>query len=205
MASAPPLPPPVNTDNDFQSAGRDGVPQFQALMLPLLKVMGGGHEMTTTQMRDAVAVDIGMSTTPLIQPLPDGTQNTFNNRLGWAISFLFTAGLLERPGRATYVISETGKQLLLRPPVEIDAEFLRSYEEFNRSYDSPRGTHGELPPDKDIDSKSITEEQIEIDFSQIQRQLSDEVTGKIKQLRPEDFKKLITYLLETIASSRQKT
>jgi restriction system protein len=198
-------PPPVNTDNDFQSAGRDGVPQFQALMLPLLKVMGGGHEMTTTQMRDAVAVDIGMSTTPLIQPLPDGTQNTFNNRLGWAISFLFTAGLLERPGRATYVISETGKQLLLRPPVEIDAEFLRSYEEFNRSYDSPRGTHGELPPDKDIDSKSITEEQIEIDFSQIQRQLSDEVTGKIKQLRPEDFKKLITYLLETITSSRQKT
>jgi len=62
-----------------------------------------------------------------------------------------------------------------------------------------------LPPDKDIDSKSITEEQIELDFSHIQRQLSDEVTGKIKQLRPEDLKKLITYLLETIASSRQKT
>jgi len=194
----------VNTDNDFQSAGRDGVPQFQALILPLLKVMGGGHEMTTTQMRDAVAVDIGMSTTPLIQPLPDGTQNTFNNRLGWAISFLFTAGLLERPGRATYVISETGKQLLLSAPKGIDADFLRPYGEFSKFYDSPRGKYLSFPPDEGNGGELTPEEQIEIDFSQIQRQLSNEVIEKIKSLRPEDFKKFMIYLLESMISSRQK-
>jgi restriction system protein len=56
--------------------------------------------------------------------------------MGWAITFLYKACLLERPRNATYIISEIGKQVLLEEPVEIDAEFLRSYGDFNKFYDS---------------------------------------------------------------------
>jgi restriction system protein len=56
--------------------------------------------------------------------------------MGWAITFLYKACLLERPRKATYIISEIGKQVLLDNPVEIDAEFLRSYGDFNKFYDS---------------------------------------------------------------------
>ncbi len=134
--------------------GKIDVPQFQHLMLPLLKVMGGGHEMTTIQMRDAVANNLCMTAEALslhlpigprnafnnptewVQYLPIESQNKINNRMGWAITFLYKACLLDRPRREIYIISEIGKQVLLEEPVEIDAEFLRSYGDFNKFYDS---------------------------------------------------------------------
>ena len=124
----------------IESGGQGGrkfdVPQFQYLMLPLLKVMGGGHEMTTIQMRDAVADKLFMTAEALSLHMPIGPQNEFNNRMGWAITFLYKACLLKRPRRAIYIISEIGKQVLLEEPVEIDAEFPRSYGDFNKFYDS---------------------------------------------------------------------
>ena len=39
--------PTVTTESGGQGAEKFDVPQFQYLMLPLLKVMGGEHEMTT--------------------------------------------------------------------------------------------------------------------------------------------------------------
>ena len=146
----------MNTANGDKGADKIDVPQFQNLMLPLLKVMGCGQEMTTIQIRDAVADNLFMTAEALSQnlPLPTGPQNefnnkiqwikyltiekqnAFNNRMGWAITFLYKACLLERPRKEIYIISEIGKQVLLDNPVEIDAEFLRSYGDFNKFYDS---------------------------------------------------------------------
>ena len=126
----------MNISNGVQGAGKIDVPHFQTLMLPLLKVMGGGHEMTTVQMRDCVADNLEMTAEVLSLQLPTGTQNAFHHRMGWAITFLYKACLLERPRKATYIITEIGKQVLLDNPVEIDAELLRSYGDFNKFYDS---------------------------------------------------------------------
>ena len=146
----------MNTANGDKGADKIDVPQFQNLMLPLLKVMGCGHEMTTIQIRDAVADNLFMTaealsqnlplptrpqnafnnSTEWVQYLPIESQNKFNNRMGWAITFLYKAFLLERPRKEIYIISEIGKQVLLDNPVEIDAEFLRSYGDFNKFYDS---------------------------------------------------------------------
>ena len=94
----------MNISNGVQGAGKIDVPQFQTLMLPLLKVMGGGHEMSTIQMRDAVANNLEMTAEELNQHLPTGPQNPFNNRMGLAITFLYKACLLKRPRRAFYII-----------------------------------------------------------------------------------------------------
>ena len=134
----------MNISNGLQGAGKIDVPQFQTLMLPLLKVMGGGHEMSTIQIRDGVANNLEMTAEALNQHLPTGTQNAFHNRMGWAISFLYKACLLKRPRREIYIISEIGKQVLLEHPVEIDAEFLRSYDNFNKFCDSPSGEYESL-------------------------------------------------------------
>ena len=125
----------MNISNGVQGADKIDVPQFQHLMLPLLKVIGGGHEMSTIQIRDAVADNLEMTAKTLNQHLPTGAQNAFNNQMGWAITFLYKACLLKRPRREIYIISEIGKQVLLEHPVEIDAEFLRSYDNFNKFCD----------------------------------------------------------------------
>ncbi len=157
----------MNTGNGVKGVGKIDVPQFQTLMLPLLKVMGGGHEMSTIQMRDAVADNLFMTAEALSLLLPTGPQNVFNNRMGWAITFLYKACLLKRPRKAIYIISEIGTQVLLEEPVEIDAEFLRSYDNFNKFRDSPSGEYESLVPAY-ITNKQLTEEnEIKINPSKI--------------------------------------
>ena len=157
----------MNTGNGVKGVGKIDVPQFQTLMLPLLKVMGGRHEMSTIQMRDAVADNLFMSAEALSLHLPTRPQDAFNNRMGLAITLLYKACLLKRPRRAIYIISEIGKQVLLEHPVEIDAEFLRPYDDFNNFYDSLNRRIRTLLP-ADSTKKQLTEEgEIEINPSQI--------------------------------------
>ena len=163
----------MNISNGVQGAGKIDVPQFQNLMLPLLKVMGSGHEMSTIQMGYAVANNLEMTAEALNQPLPTGPQNPFNNRMGLAITFLYKACLLKRPRRAFYIISETGKQVLLEHPVEIDAEFLRSYGDF---YDSLMRRIRTLLPADSTDKQLSKEAEIEINPRKINRRLRDKIT-----------------------------
>ena len=171
------------------------VPQYHTLMLPVLRVMGGGSEMTTSQMRDAVAEHLGLSAEALSQRLPSGTQSAFDNRMGWARTYLMKAGLLDRPRRATYVISQSGKDLLSNPPAAIDAEFLRSYEQFNDFISTAKNGKQELIQSNDIDDDLTPEEQIEKGVRRIQRELQDEVLDRVKQLPPEGFEQLVLRLL----------
>lgn len=172
------------------------VPAYHTLMLPLLKVVGSGIEMTTKQMRDSVAGHLGLTAEALSQRLPSGTQTAFDNRMGWARTYLFMAGLIERPRRATYVISQSGKQLLTNPPDSIDEKLLRSYEGFNEFLNAAR-TDGESRRDAadSSDNELTPEEQIEAGIRQIQRQLRDEVLTRVKQLPSEGFEQLVLRLL----------
>ena len=171
------------------------VPQYHTLMLPLLQVMGSGAEMSTKQMRDAMAEHLGLSDEALSQRLPSGTQSTFDNRMGWARTYLLKAGLIERPRRATYVIAQNGKELLLNPPSAIDADFLRSYDEFNVFVGTGRNGKQELIATVDAEDDLTPEEQIEKGVRRIQRELQDEVLDRVKQLPPEGFEQLVLRLL----------
>ena len=171
------------------------VPPYHTLMLPLLKVMSGGNEMTTKQMSGAVVQNLGLSIEALSERLPSGTQSAFDNRMGWARTYLFKAGLIERPRRATYAITETGRKLLANPPSEIDVDFLRSYEQFNQFISSSRSDKESLASTDVIDDELTPEEQIEKGVRQIQRELHVEVLDRVKQLPPEGFEQLVLRLL----------
>jgi restriction system protein len=173
----------------------NGIPQYHTLMLPLLRVMSNGGEMKTNQMRDAVAKHLGLSAEALSQRLPSGTQTAFDNRMGWARTYLFKAGLIERPQRATYVISQSGKDLLVNPPAAIDADFLRSYDQFNEFLGANRNGKEELVPTDDAEDDLTPEEQIEQGVRRIQRELQDEVLDRVKQLPPDGFEQLVLRLL----------
>jgi restriction system protein len=62
----------------------NNIPPYHVLMLPLLKVMSEGKEMTTNQTRDAVAKYLGLTEEALVERLESQTQTTFDNRMGWA-------------------------------------------------------------------------------------------------------------------------
>jgi len=93
-----------------------GAPDFQSLMLPLLRVAADGREHGLAEARDVLAADFKLSDAELQELLPSGRQAKFANRVAWAKSYLQQAGLLLSPRRAHFQISDRGRDVLKAPP-----------------------------------------------------------------------------------------
>ena len=106
------------------------VPDFQALMLPLLKVAADGKEHSLGEARDTLAAQFKLTGDDLAELLPSGKQSKFSNRVAWAKTYLQQAGLLVSTRRAHFQISSRGKDVLKSPPPQIDITFLEQYPEF---------------------------------------------------------------------------
>ena len=96
------------------------VPDFQSLMLPALKALVGGKEVSISQVRESVAAAEGITIDDMREMLPSGRQSVFVNRVSWAVIHMERAGLFERVRRGIYRITEEGEQLLAQPPSRLD-------------------------------------------------------------------------------------
>src|SRR3954462_7245642 len=106
------------------------VPDFQSLMLPIMKVAADGEEHTPRELRDRIGQQLGLTEEERKELLPSGQQPIFTNRIAWARSHLRMAGLLERTGRGRFRISERGQQVLEQNPARIDLRLLQQFPEY---------------------------------------------------------------------------
>ena len=81
------------------------IPDFQSVMLPLVKILGDGQERTMREVTDQLAESFNLTDQEREELLPSGQQSLFNNRVAWAKSHLKAAGLLENPVRGRVRIS----------------------------------------------------------------------------------------------------
>ena len=107
------------------------VPDYQSLMLPLLRFAGEKKEETSTgEAVDALAKELNLTDEDLKEMLPSGIQFTFVNRVGWATTYMKKAGLLEATRRGYYQITPRGQELLKKQPKSINVKLLKQYPEF---------------------------------------------------------------------------
>ena len=85
------------------------IPDFQSVMLPLVKALGDGQERTMREVTDQLAESFHLTDQEREEVLPSGQQSIFSNRVGWAKSHLKAAGLLENPVRGRVRISNLGR------------------------------------------------------------------------------------------------
>jgi restriction system protein len=64
------------------------IPDFQSVMLPLVKILGDGQERTMREVTDQLAESFHLTDQEREELLPSGQQSLFNNRVGWAKSHL---------------------------------------------------------------------------------------------------------------------
>ena len=120
------------------------VPDFQSLMMPLLRIAANGQEHSLAEARDVLAAEFKLSDTDREEPLPSGRQSKFSNRVAWAKSYLQQAGLLLSPRRGHFQISDRGREVLRAAPPRIDIKFLEQYPEFVE-FRTPKGDAVEVP------------------------------------------------------------
>ena len=71
------------------------VPDFQSLMLPLLKIMSDGKEHITSEVVETLAQQLGLDENDRNEMLPSGKQRKFDNRVNWTKTYLQNIMALE--------------------------------------------------------------------------------------------------------------
>ena len=106
------------------------IPDYQSLMLPLLKLVSDGQEHKYRDLIESLAIEFQVTDEERKELLASGNQAIFDNRVGWAKTYLKKAGLLDSPKRATFVITDLGRQTLAKNLDRVDAKYLRQFPAF---------------------------------------------------------------------------
>lgn len=173
------------------------IPDYQSIMLPLLRLAGDGE---THRMRDAIdklANEFGLSEEERRELLPSGKQPTFDNRVGWARTYMAKAGLLESPKRGHFRLTERGREVLSKNPPAINLTFLEQFEDFVKfrelRHDKPLANQFDGTDSRKADE--TPEETLETAYQTLRAGLSSEILETVKKCSPAFFEKLVVDLL----------
>lgn len=107
------------------------VPDFQTIMLPIVEYLSDGAiRSATPDVTTSLAQRFRLTPSDLGERLPSGVQTTLYNRTQWALTYLAKAGLIERPTRARFRITDRGRAAVATKATRIDIPYLRQYSEF---------------------------------------------------------------------------
>jgi restriction system protein len=175
-----------------------GIPDYQSIMLPLLKFLADFREYSFRETVEGLAREFKLTDEERKDMLPSGQQATFDNRVGWARTYLKQAGLIEYPQRGYLKITKRGEKTLAQNPNRIDVKFLERFEEFlefrKRKKQKPK-----IPKPSD-DSTSVSSdktpaEALETAFQELQEGLATELLQTITACPPEFFERLVINIL----------
>src|SRR5215218_4863246 len=106
------------------------IPDYQTAMLPLLRLASDGQEHSAREAVEKLADHFDLSEDERKELLPSGGQATFDNRVGWARTYMKKAELLESPRRGYFKITHRRMQVLKQNPDVINNKLLEQYPEY---------------------------------------------------------------------------
>lgn len=181
------------------------IPDYQTLMLPLLRFACDGREHRARDAVEALAKEFSLSDEELSVMLPSGTAPLFNNRVAWSRTYLKQAGLIQSKKRGVFQITSRGLELLATNPQKIDNTTLEQYPEYlefrlrrgdskesdkAESLSSP--TSGSLVAEQ---TDSTPEELFSQAYMRLRNNLEAELLEQVKASTPAFFERLVIDLL----------
>ena len=170
------------------------IPDFQSIMLPLLKFAGDGQEHSLRETIEALANEFNLTEEERSELLPSGQQAIFDNRVGWARTYLKEARMLEKTRRGYYRITERGQETLRQNPSDINKAFLMQFPEFVEFLKRTRIGSDEAEDERGNETQT-PEEAIETAYQKLRQELAIEILQMIKDRPPAFFERLVIDLL----------
>jgi restriction system protein len=167
-------------------------------MLPLLNLAGDGQEHLFRATVETLTQQFHLTADEREEQLPSRTQPIFDNRVGWARTYLVKAGLLEAPRRGYFKITVRGRQVLQAPPARLDAAFLREHYSDFRDFVAPKSTSEESQkgnPDVAAADAVTPEESLEEAYQNLRRAVESDVLARLQSGSPGFFERVVVRLL----------
>lgn len=170
------------------------VPDYQSIMLPLLKSLSNGSEKTMNELVEILVTHFNLSEEDKNEVLPSGKQQVFANRVGWARTYLKKAGLVESPRRSVIKITKRGMETLKLKPTKITIGYLKRFPEFLefQNIKVEEKSDNDLSNDTDLHTP---EENLERAYNQLRKALAHELLNHVLKQTPSFFERLVVELL----------
>jgi restriction system protein len=169
------------------------IPDYQSIMLPLLEFSGDQKEHSLRETIEFLSSEFNLTEDERKERLPSGRAATFDNRVGWARTYLKKAGLLESTKRAHLRITSRGLDVLQQNPEKIDNKFLKQYPEFIEFQTS--GNKTDKPKKPEEDGSQTPEEEIEEAYQRVRQELAYELLQTVIGCSPMFFEQLVVDLI----------
>lgn len=176
------------------------IPDYQTLMLPVLRAAGDGQEARISEVVERLADDLGLTEDERQELLPSGKQTLFSNRVHWAKTYLTKAGLLELTRRAHFRITDRGKAALAEALERIDNEYLSQFPEFIEFRQRTKPTERPEEPAGMVlaEDERTPDEVMRSAHRSIESALRQELLDRILTNSPDFFEQLIVDLLKAM-------
>lgn len=171
------------------------IPDYQSIMLPLLRFISDKKEHKMRNVTDGLADQFGVTEDERKELLPSGAAPVFYNRTAWAKTYLKKAGLIESPKQGVIIITKRGLDVLKENPSAIDVKFLKQYTEFVEFQSSKREDDTDSSNEVDDVSTETPEEALETAYQKIRKSLAQDLLNKVLTLSPAFFERLVVELM----------
>ena len=178
------------------------VPEFNEIMAPALQIFADGKAHKISDLFTTLADHFRLTEDERTELLPSGKQRRWHNRANWACYDLFCAGLLDRPKKGLYVITDTGRTVADKKPAVINREYLMQFPQFvlfTQASCSKNGSHSNDVFESDTAIVAIEtetpEEAIDLAYRTLRAALKNELLELVKKMDAFRFEQLVLDLL----------
>lgn len=171
-----------------------GIPDYQTIMLPLLKLISDRKEHSLQDAIDTLADQFRLTPEERRELLPSGKQAIIHNRVGWARTYMKKAGLIESTKRGYFRITTRGLDVLNRNLNKVNVSVLKEFPEFLefQALKKPRNTSlPSLPSDSNLTPQELLANAVQT----LRNELADELLEQLKSGSPKFFENIVIDLL----------
>ena len=165
------------------------LPKHWDIMQPVLELLADGAARKSKDFELPMARHFGLSDEELTRMYDSGNGPVFYDRIGWALSYLAMAEVVDRPRRGVYQINDAGRKLLQAPNKvrdKVEAELaLRDHRKRQKSEKVVEETSTLTPQERLYES-----------FEKIRQSTYDAILDTILSKSPTAFEKLVVQLLQ---------
>lgn len=171
------------------------LPSFDELRLPILKLLASGETLRKAQLIEPLAAHFGLDADDVSQEYESGNGAIFADRISWALSYLALSGLLSRPKRGYYAVTDLGREYAQKDAAEVIAYVKQKMAERVRAHKDEDKEKEAVAAAAEIEGITPTE-QLESSFEAIRQEIYDEILSTILSKTPQAFEKLVVDLLQ---------
>ena len=172
------------------------IPTFDKFMFPILEWLKDGQVRTNKEVQQKMQEVFHPSEEEIKDKTSKGNIRFYSN-VNWALTFLYQAGLTEKPKQGRHVISQTGKDYLAEGITEIkEKELVKRFGAHSPRFFFSRSSVKSSDEDDTEDLSSITpEELIHESVNKLEEAIITELLDKVRKVDPKDFERLVIDLL----------